>query len=176
MVTFKIQDMFIFNEKKYVNVLDDEDHVIAEVMKTSISGNEKGNTFVLKRNGEQTALGIKEGRLIFASYRFQINGEEFILKDNTVNSILYFCVDGMLHGKKLRFEENWDHKIEVKVDGKKVALIEPNAFSFGATFFMDEKASRDLLLFSLTCMMYFMFKIYKDETEIIESMFDGELF
>lgn len=172
LATFKIQDVFLSNENKHVKVLDDEDRVIAEIMKAPILGYEKGNSFVLKRNGEQTVLGIKKGRLVFASYRFQINSEEFILKDNTINSLLYFCVDGVVHGKKLRIEENWDHKLEVKVDGQKVALIEPNAFSLGATILMDEEASRDLLLFSLSCMMYFMYKIYKDETKIIESMFD----
>ncbi|MDY0404489.1 hypothetical protein P5G51_002865 [Virgibacillus sp. 179-BFC.A HS] len=170
MVTFKIKDVLLLNEKKSVTVLNNEDHVIAEVKKLSFSGNEKGKTFVLEQNGEQTILGIKKGRLIFATYRFQINGEEFILKDNPVNSIFYFCIDGMIHGKKLRIEEKWKKEIGLKIDGNEVALIKPESLGFGATILMNEETSRHSDLFSLTCLMYFMYKIYKDETEIIENM------
>ncbi|UNK15900.1 hypothetical protein MNQ98_15175 [Paenibacillus sp. N3/727] len=172
MVTFKIKDVLFFNEKKNVNVLDSEDRIIAKVMKASNSENENGKTFVLERNGEQTVLGIKKGRLIFADYRFLINGEEYILKDNKINSLLYFCVDGMALGKKLRIEENWNKEIEVKVDGQKVALIKPNTSSLEATVVMEEEASRQVLLFSLTCLIYFMFMIYKNESKIIESIID----
>ena len=170
LVTFKIKDVLLFNEKKSVNVLNNDDHVIAEVKKLSFSGNEKGKTFVLEQNGEQSILGIKKGRLIFATYRFQINDEEFILKDNPVNSILYFCVNGVIHGKKLRIEENWNKEIELKVDGQKVALIKPKSLALEATVLMNEEALHHSQLFSLTCLMYFMYKIYKDETEIIENM------
>ncbi|WP_230191151.1 hypothetical protein [Paenibacillus sp. CECT 9249] len=142
-------------------------------MKVSNSGNEAGKTFVLERNGDQAVLGIQKGRLVFANYRFQIDGEEFILKDNAVNSLLYFCVDGTAFGKKLRIEENWDEEIEVKVDGRKAALMKPNTISLEATIVMDEEVAGDWMLFSLTCLMYFMFMIYKDETDIIESIFDG---
>lgn len=109
--------------------------------------------------------------MLFAAYRFQLNGEEFQLKDNKLNSVLYFCVSGTIHGKIWRIEENWDQEIEVSVDGKKVALIKPKSF-LGADLLIDAEASRHPLLFSLTCLMYFMLKIYREETEFIEDVME----
>lgn len=146
--------------------------IIAKVMRASNSGNEAGKIFAVEQNGEHATLGIKKRRLFFADYRFHMNTKEFILKDNPINSLLYFCVDGTVLGKKLRIEENWDKEIEVKLDRRKVALIKPNTLSLEATIFMEEEASRHFLLFSLTCLMYVMFIIYKDESKIIERLMD----
>lgn len=60
----------------------------------------------------------------------------------------------------------------MKLDGQKVALIKPNTLSLEATIFMEEEASHHFLLFSLTCLMYFMVIIYKDESKIIERLID----
>lgn len=171
MLSFKIKDVLILNDKKSVTVLDGQDHKIGEIKKTTVPGNEKDTTFVFEQEGVKATLGIKKGRLLFATYRFQINGEEFQLKDNTLNSVLYFCVSGTIHGKKLRIEENWDQEIEVRVDGKKVALVKPKSF-LGADLLIDAEASRHGLLFSLTCLMYFMLKIYRKESEFIEDIIE----
>ncbi|MFP7332391.1 hypothetical protein SFC23_03365 [Shouchella clausii] len=101
MLSFKIKDVLILNDKKSVTVLDEQERVIGEIKKTTVAGNEKGTTFVFEQEGVRATLGIKKGRLLFATYRFQLNGEEFQLKDNTLNSVLYFCVSGTIHGKKM---------------------------------------------------------------------------
>lgn len=172
MLIFQIKDVSLFDAKKSISIVDNEGNTIADILKTSVPENEKDNTFFLKQNNKEAVLGIKKGRVLFATYRFQIDGEEFTFKDNTINSILYFCVDGMIHGKKLRFEENWNEEIDVKLAGKKVALIKPKPLSLGATILIDEEISHNLQLFSLTCLMYFMFKVYKKETDVIESIID----
>ncbi|PAD93757.1 hypothetical protein [Shouchella clausii] len=171
MLSFKIKDVLILNDKKSVTVLDEQERIIGEIKKTTVPGNEKGTTFVFEQEGVRATLGIKKGRLLFATYRFQLNGEEFQLKDNTLNSVLYFCVSGNIHGKKWRIEENWDQELDVSVDSKKVALIKPNSF-LGADLLIDAEASRHLLPFSLTCLMYFMLKIYQEETEFIEDIIE----
>lgn len=106
MLSFKIKDVLILNDKKSVTVLDEQERIIGEIKKTTVPGNEKGTTFVFEQEGVRATLGIKKGRLLFATYRFQLNGEEFQLKDNTLNSVLYFCVSGTIHGKKWRIGEN----------------------------------------------------------------------
>ena len=171
MLTFQIKNASLFDVNKGITILDNEDQTIAEILKTSVPGNEKGKTFILKQNGKEAVLGIKKGRLFFATYRFQIDGEEFTFKDNPINSILYFCVDGIINGQKLRFEENWKEEIDVIIDGQKVAFIKPR-LSLEATILMDKETISNSLLFSLTCLMYFMFKIYKDESDVVESIID----
>ncbi len=171
MLSFKIKDVLILHDKKSVTVLDEQDRIVGEIKKTTVPGNEKGTTFVFEQEGVRARLGIKKGRLLFAAYRFQLNGEEFQLKDNKLNSVLYFCVSGTIHGKIWQIEENWDQEIEVSVDGKKVALIKPKSF-LGADLLIDAEASRHPLLFSLTCLMYFMLKIYREETEFIEDVME----
>lgn len=54
---------------------------------------------------------------------------------------------------------------------KKVALIKPKSF-LGADLLVDAEASRHALLFSLSCLMYFMVKIYRKETEFIEDIIE----
>ncbi|PAF15519.1 MAG: PRC domain-containing protein [Shouchella clausii] len=171
MLSFKIKDVLILHDKKSVTVLDEQDRIVGEIKKTTVPGNEKGTTFVFEQEGVKATLGIKKGRLLFATYRFQVNGEEFQLKDNTLNSMLYFCVSGTIDGKKWRIDENWDQELDVSVDGKKVALIKPHSF-LGADLLIDAEASRHPLLFSLTCLMYFMLKIYREETEFIEDVME----
>src|SRR5699024_66 len=136
---------------------------IADIFKVSYPGKEKGSSFVLRKNREEIYLGIEKGRLLFATYHVDFNGKTWILKDNMIRSTVYFCVDGEIHDKKIRFEENWKKEVDIN---------KPHLYSLEATISMKTEESRDPLLFAVTCLMYFMFKIYQDEVEVIESILD----
>lgn len=172
MKSFQLKSVMQNINKRKIYILDEKDNKIADIFKVSYPGKEKGSSFVLRKNREEIYLGTEKGRLLFATYHVDFNGKTWILKDNMIRSTVYFCVDGELHDKKIRFEENWKKEVDVKLDGEKVAIIKPHLYSLEATISMKTEESRDPLLFAVTCLMYFMFKIYQDEVEVIESILD----
>jgi len=171
-ISFQLKTVIQNINKRKIYILDEKDNEIAEIFKVSHPGKEKGSSFVLCRNGEKIYLGIEKGRFLFATYHVDLNGETWVLKDNMIRSTVYFCVDGEIHDKKIRFEENWKKEVDVKLDGEKIATIKPHSYSLEATISMKTEVSQDSLLFAVTCLMYFMFKIYQDEVEVIESILD----
>src|SRR5699024_9394249 len=133
----------------------------ADIFKVFYPGKEEGSSFGLRKDREEIYLGIEKGRLLFATYHVDFNGTTWILKDNTIRSTVSFCVDGEIHDKKIRCKENWKKEVHVKLDGEKVAIIKPHLYSLEAMISMKTEESRDPLLFAVTCLMYFMFKIYQ---------------
>lgn len=172
MISFQIKSVPLFNTKKTIHILNDTNQTVAEIVKTTNSEHERGTTFTFKQNEKEACLGIKKGRILFATYNFEANGEPFTFKDNPMQSILSFSVSGKLQHEKITFRENWNEEIEVNLDKQHVATIQPHSLSLDATVLIDETHANHFTLFSLTCFMYLMYIIYKDETDTIETIID----
>lgn len=101
-------------DKKKMFVVDDKQENIAEISKVTHPENERGTSFILRQNSMETHLGIKKGRLLFATYHIEMDEERWTLKDNAFRSIIHFCVEGEINGNKIRFEKNWQKEVDVK--------------------------------------------------------------
>ncbi|MTD32000.1 hypothetical protein [Planomicrobium sp. YIM 101495] len=164
----------LWNGTKAIEITDDEGTTVATVQRVDVPGNEKRHSFRFDMNGEHATLGIKRGRLLFATYRLLWGGDEFILKDHPANSILYFCVTGKMHEHPVELLETWTKGIEVKFAGRKVATVETGGAVLRASIQIEGKSDDSFLPLALAVLGYFMYKIYSDESELLEEIL-GEI-
>lgn len=157
-----------------LTVENEEKESIGVIKKADISGCEKGHVFSFTANdGTPVVMGIKKRsikNLLVATYVIRTERNTYTLKDKAGNSLLYFCVEGEIDGKNIRIEENWSKEIEVKVDQTHIATIKPDDYSFKAIILVEDNIFVSSTLFAVTVLLYFMYKIYKNESEFIESI------
>jgi len=58
----------------------------------------------------------------------------------------------------------------VKIDNIHVSTIKANDFTFKTTIFIEDNINESTLLFAVIILMYFMYKVYKNESEFIENL------
>src|SRR5699024_12051989 len=71
--------------------------------------------------------GIKN--ILTATHIVESSKEHFTLKDKPGNSLLYFCVEGIINEQTVRIEENWDKELEIKVNNEHVALVKQHEWT-----------------------------------------------
>ncbi|MDY0404169.1 hypothetical protein P5G51_000985 [Virgibacillus sp. 179-BFC.A HS] len=174
MKRFEFKDALYIKKGKVLPVANEEREHIGFIEKVDISGCEKGHGFTFTDNdGTTVAIGIqKRGikNLLAATYLIKTTNETYTLKDKVGNSLLYFCVEGNIDGKNIRVEENWSKEVEVKVDHTHIATIRPADFSFHTIILVEDNLCESSILFAVVVLMYFMYKIYKNESEFIEDI------
>ena len=159
---------------KVLSVENKEKESIGLIEKADISGCEKGHVFSFTANdGTMVVMGIKKRGIknfLAATYVIRTAGKTYALKDKVGNSLLYFSVVGDLDGKNIRIEENWSGEIEVKIEQAHIATIKANEFTFETTILIEDNICESSIAFAVTVLMYFMYKVYKSESELIESI------
>src|SRR5699024_7981558 len=143
--------------------------------KEDIAGREKGHVYSITTNdGAKIIMRIKTRGIkdIFVDkYVVKIAEETYMLKDKVGNNLLYFCVEGNIEGENIRVEENWSREIEVKVSKTHIATIKPsNDLSFKTIILIGAHIHEKSIYFAISVLMYFMYKIYKNESDFIENI------
>ena len=178
MKQYQFNDVLYMQKKHAIQVENMANESVGNIEKADISGCEKGNVVSFTaHNGPQIKIGIKKRNiknLLVATYIIETEEETYFLKDKPGNSILYFCVVGNIDGQDIRIEENWSSEIEVKTDQVRIATIKANEFTFKTTIRTEDNICESSLLFAVVVLMYFMYKIYKNESEFIENILFDE--
>lgn len=174
MKRYQFKDVLYMKKGKVLTVENEEKESIGFIEKADIPECEKGHVFSFTANdGATVVMGIKKRGIknfLVATYVIRAEEKSYTLKDKAGNSLLYFCVQGDIDGRNIRFEENWSKEIEVKIDQTHRATIKLDDFSCKTIILVEDNICESSLLFGVTVLMYFMYKIYKDESEFVESI------
>lgn len=158
-----------------LTVDNEEKETVGIIEKEDIAGCEKGHVFSFTANdGAKIVMGIKKRGIkdfLVAKYVVKMAEETYMLKDKVGNNLLYFCVEGNIEGENIRVEENWSREIEVKVSKTHIATIKPsNDLSFKTIILIGTHIHEKSIYFAISVLMYFMYKIYKNESDFIENI------
>jgi len=174
MKQYQFNDVPYMKKEKAVAVENEEKGIIGRIEEAAISGCEKKHVFsYTNNNGYTVRMGIKKRsikNLLVATYVIKTERNNYFLKDKPGNSLLYFCVEGDIDGKDIRIEENWSKEIEVKIGQIHIATIKTNDLTLKTTILTEDNIWESSIHFAVTVLMYFMYKIYKNESEFIESV------
>jgi hypothetical protein len=157
-------------------VHDSEGIELADVRVLKADAFEKGHAFIYTRHLDQQSIlvGIKKGRLLFAQYDYQIGDQSYSLQDHKGKSLIYYAVSGIVDGKTIYIEEDWDGGLELKVEKEKIAKLKPYSVRKGAEITFICGKEQDLYL-PLLSLFYFMFQIYKKEVAFVEDLIEEAL-
>jgi len=173
MKKYQFKDVLFMRKKSIITVEDEQQSPVGSIKLTKLSGCEQRHSFSFTiGENEVVKMGIKKRgitNLLVATYILYINGKKYILKDKVGNNLLYFCVDGQIEEENIRVEENWRGDMEVKVDGRQVAIVKGDKWSGETKVHINADDDSPLLL-AITILMYFMYKIYNDEADFIENL------
>jgi len=174
MKQYQFNDVVYMKKKNAIQVENREKESVGTIGKADISGCEKRSVVSFTAHkGSEIKIGIKKRNitnLLVATYIIKTEEKTYFLKDKPGNSLLYFCVVGNIDGQDIRIEENWSSEIEVKIDHIHIATIKANEFTFKTTILTEDNIYESSLFFAVTILMYFMYKIYKNEYEFIEDI------
>lgn len=174
MRAYQFKDLLYLKKDEAIAVVNAEEAAVGSIKKANLKDCEKGHAFSFVTNeGNTVSMGIKKrglNNLLAATYIIEFGEDTYLFKDKPGNILLYFCVTGELDGEQFRIEENWQQEIEIKVDQALVATIKPNDLTFKTNIQIDEDISVANPIFGITILMYFMYKIYKNESGIIEDL------
>lgn len=174
MKRYQFKDVIYMKKGKVIPVINEEKESSGFVEKADIPECEKGHAFTFIANdGTTVAMGIKKRKIkdfLTATYVIRTEKETYTLKDKAGHSLLYFCVAGDIDGKPIQIEENWSGDIEVKVEQTHVATIKTDDFSLKTDVLVEKHISEQSLFFPITILLYFMYKVYKNESEFIEDI------
>ncbi|WP_121640200.1 hypothetical protein [Virgibacillus sp. Bac330] len=150
---------------------------VGYIRKTAANTLEKDRVFTYTSYDEEKyyVLGIKKNgwkRLVLTEYQLQTNSKKYHFKDKLGSNILYFCVMGEVENHQILIEESWAGDLKIKFNHNKVAKIKVASLSLKTTFQYEDTVEENSPLFALTILMYFMFKIYKDENKWIEGLLE----
>ncbi|KAB8136825.1 hypothetical protein F9U64_10015 [Gracilibacillus oryzae] len=167
---------FSLSNKKAISVMDEHGVEKGYITKSKLSNLEKGSVFsyTCTENQQSFILGIKKNglkRFVLAEYELLFEQDSYYLSDNIGKNLLYFSVDGKWNDQDILFEENWSGDIELKVNKVHMATIKINDGIFKTVFEFSESLEESNIIFAATFLMYFMVKIYNEETAIIEELF-----
>jgi len=170
---YQFKDALFMREKNTISVEDEQQNQVGYIKLVNIPNCEKRHAFSFTIGENQVIkMGIKKRGItnfLVATYIVQTKGKEYTLIDKVGNNLLYFCVEGEIKKKKIRVEENWQGDMEVKIDGEQVAFVKGNEWT-GETKIHIKANHESPLLLAITLLMYFMYKIYKDEADFIENL------
>lgn len=123
-------------------------------------------------------VGIRKSglkRLLQTEYEVVTVDATDRLAEKIGNNVFYFCVTGEVEGQTLLIEENWGGNLEVKVNRRKLAYIQQKPNDFTTLFQIDEEIDSTSSLFGVIVLFSFMFRIYKKESDFIESIITDTL-
>lgn len=174
MKQYHLSDVLFMGKEKAIAVENEGNKQVGFIKKIAMPECEKGHAFSFTTNNTSIVrVGIKKRGikdLFVPSYLIQTNDKNYRLKDKAGNNLFYFCVEGKMDEQSIRVEENWSGDVEINVNGSNYALIRSNDFTLKTTIEFVDDIRESSALFGVTLLMYFMYKIYKNESEFMEEM------
>lgn len=174
MKPYYLKDVLFMQKEKALIVENDKSDRIGYIKMIDMDNCEERHSFSFTTDKDHTVMmGIKKRNItnfFVATYLIRTKKKDYILKDRVGNNFLYFCVNGNINNQSIRIEENWSGNIEIKVDNLHIATLKTNEFSIKTTILIKNDIDEKSILFAVTILMYFMYKIYKNESELIENL------
>lgn len=171
---YQIDDVLFMRKNKGIFVYNKTDEKIGFISLIDMPECEKRHAFSFNpETGAPTRMGIKKRgikNILTATYIVESSKEHFTLKDKPGNSLLYFCVEGIINEQTVRIEENWDKELEIKVNNEHVALVKQHEWTLKTNIQIDDSIKESSILFSVIIFSLFFYKIYNDETNFIENI------
>ncbi|WYP26503.1 hypothetical protein NSQ54_19600 [Alkalihalobacillus sp. FSL W8-0930] len=170
-------DTYSLIRKGHEFLVQDSDGIeLADIRVLKADAFEKGHAFIYTQHSDDQSMhvGIKKGRLLFAQYDYQVRDHSYSLQDHKGKSLIYYAVSGIVDGKMIYIEEDWDGGLELKVDKEKIAKLNPFPVRKGAELTFISGKEQDVYLPLLT-LFYFMFQIYKKEVAFVEDLIEEAL-
>jgi|SRR5690625_360239 len=171
---YHFKDVLFKNKKKTIIVENAKQEHIGSVQMIDIEGCEQGSSFSYAPANEKIVqMGIQKRRLkniLFPLYTIKRGSQTYTFRDKPGYNLLYFCVVGKINDQTVTFEENWNGDIDLKIDNVQRATIKMNEFTLKTTILVDQTINETSIFFAVTVLIYFMFKIYEDEAELIQEL------
>jgi hypothetical protein len=171
---YQFGDTLYWKRGKSIAVINEAGEQTGYIQRAEIPECEKGHVFSFTtQGGEMVSMGIKKRglkNLLFPQYIIQTGSKTYTLKDKPGANLLYFCVEGKIENAEIRIEENWGGDIEVKAAGEKLAVVKPGQFISKTLIRIDDELGKTSVLFFISILIHFMYKIYKDEADFIEDI------
>lgn len=153
--------------------------VIGNVVRGELEGCERAGTFRFEpRSDPSTSMGIRRGtglemvnRLLRPQYRMVHGGRESTFKDRPGENLLYFAVRGTVDGRRIDARADWDSSIEITADSTEIGRFDPGELLMD-TRVQVTSAEPGSAVFGLLMVLPFIYRIYEQESELIESLFD----
>ncbi|MEK4566899.1 hypothetical protein MKX54_19655 [Alkalihalobacillus sp. FSL R5-0424] len=117
-------DTYSLIRKGHEFLVQDSDGIeLADIRVLKADAFEKGHAFIYTQHSDDQSMhvGIKKGRLLFAQYDYQVGDHSYSLQDHKGKSLIYYAVSGIVDGKMIYIEEDWDGGLELKVDKERIA-------------------------------------------------------
>lgn len=177
LATFTLLDKVIFENASTMELKDEYGKIIAFIKKEVHSDREKDNSYIytsadgaIMGQIHRKNTGLK--RFLLAEYEFNYGEERFYLKDKVGNSMLYFSVMAEFPNQKILIEENLNEDVDLHANDERLASILTGDSFFTVSFSFNDSITPHSNLFVLLVLMYFMLKIYKDETGVVDDIID----
>lgn len=172
---YRLQNFIHFPKNKALSLVNEHGEQVGNLTRVEQPIFEKSHAFCFKPTAtrEGIIIGIRKSglkRLLQTEYEVITDSATHRLAEKMGNNIFYFCVTGEVDGQTLLVEENWSGNLELKVNGRKMAYVKQTADDFTTLFQIDEEINPDSSLFAVIILFSFMFRIYKKESDFIESM------
>lgn len=177
---YRIQNFIHFPKNKILSLVNAEGEQVGGLTRVEQSSFEKSHAFCFTSDTtkEDIIVGIRKSglkRLLQTEYEVVTADATHRLAEKVGNNVFYFCVTGELDGQTLLIEENWSGNLEVRVNRRKVAYVKQKPNDFATLFQIDEEIDPASPLFGVIVLFSFMFRIYKKESDFIESIITDAL-
>jgi len=174
MKPYHLNDVFLTIGDQAITVENEAKKNIGSIRQAIMPACEKGHAFSFTSQDDfSVMMGIKKRGIrnfLVATYFVQFNEKNYVLKDKIGNHLFYFCVTGNIEDKEIKVAENWSGDVEVMIDRTRIAIIKPGDIISKAILYMKDDIHESSPYFGISILMYFMYKIYKNESDFIEEL------
>lgn len=152
---------------------------IGAVTRGEIPGCEATGTFQFTpETGDPTSMGVRKGtlgsaisRVFRPSYEVIHGGKSGQFVDRLGENFLYFAVKGKLHGRQIDAREDWDGSVKVTAQGTEIGRFRTGGF-LADTRVETGEFKPGSAEFGLLVLLPLIHRIYKDESDVLASLFD----
>lgn len=183
-VTYTFTDVLFFTKNKEITVVDQNGELSGFVKRTHkdlplLHDDEvrKDGHFLFENPlGELvTSIAVqKDGLKSIRGYRYLLHhyasGETTELKDLNWVSYLYFHVKGHIHSINFELHEDWNGQLVLKANRTIFATITVDSITNNVTILVKQSPSPFLTDPSFLTLLYFIYRIYSMESELIEEL------
>ncbi|WP_197679958.1 hypothetical protein [Microlunatus soli] len=168
----------VITPMRAVEVKTQDGRRIGHVVRGDVADCERTGTFRFEpTSGPSTSMGIVGAtartilhRLLRPSYILLHERQRWTLHDLPGENLLYFAVAGTVQARRLVARLDWDDSVQITADGAEVGRVDPGDLLLDTRLRADDDL--DPPLFGLIMLIPFIYRVYEQEAELIESLLD----